>query len=61
MWWRGTFTHHRTQSQLTLDVEAGNRFKARQELWRELARVGATDPTREAWSLDGPTELEPAP
>jgi hypothetical protein len=56
--WRAIFTHHRTQAQWWATVEAGNRFKARQECWRALAAAGALDPTVESWSIDGPDPIE---
>lgn len=59
MRWTGTFTHHVTRYQVGFVVDAGNRFKARQELWRALAHYGAAEPTTEAWSLDGPHEVTP--
>lgn len=57
MKWRGTFTHHVTRYSWIVVVEAGNRFKARQECWRELAAYGAAEPTVEQWSLEGPEPL----
>ena len=61
MRWRAIFTHHQTRAEVYVTVEAGNRFKARQECWRELQKAGALDPSTESWSIDGPDAVNPEP